>query len=201
MATPQEDHESIARRVGAANLLAIRASTGLSQAQFATAIGLSDRALRRYERGERELPQAARLAIIQVFKIDPLASDQLAAAIGLDGAELSPSATAETGVEESFWVKLRREGLESRERNYSPLGQHLLKARDYAFLSATLYFAAKHIALGLGLPFGFGVNGTDWAFIGAFCVIVLFLFSVVAELPVLKAARHILTGGRGRRAL
>lgn len=80
MATPQEDHESIARRVGAANLQAIRASTGLSQAQFAAAIGLSDRALRRYERGERELPQAARLAIIQVYKIDPLASDQLAAA-------------------------------------------------------------------------------------------------------------------------
>lgn len=152
MATPQEDHESIARRVGAANLQAIRASTGLSQAQFAAAIGLSDRALRRYERGERELPQAARLAIIQVYKIDPLASDQLAAAVGLGDADLSPSATAETAVEESFWVKLRREGLESRERNYSPLAQHLLKARDYAFLSATLYFAAKHVALGLGLP-------------------------------------------------
>ncbi|ETA51209.1 hypothetical protein [Ponticoccus alexandrii] len=102
-------------------------------------------------------------------------------------------------MEEDFWVKLRREGLEFRERNYSPLGQHLLKARDYAFLSATLYFAAKHVALGLGLPFGFGVNGTDWAFIGAFCVIVLFLFSVVAELPVLKAARYFLTSIKGHR--
>mgnify|MGYP001388508068 CR=1 FL=1 len=88
MATPQEDHESIARRVGAANLLAIRASTGLSQAQFAAAIGLSDRALRRYERGERELPQAARLAIIQLFKIDPLGGDQLAAEVGLGDADL-----------------------------------------------------------------------------------------------------------------
>ncbi|MBL3566930.1 helix-turn-helix transcriptional regulator [Rhodovulum sulfidophilum] len=201
MATPQEDHESIARRVGADNLQAIRASTGLSQAQFAAAIGLSDRALRRYERGERELPQAARLAIIQVYKIDPLASDQLAAAVGLGDADLSPGATAETAVEESFWVKLRREGLEFREQNYSPLGQRLLKVRDYAFFSATMYFDAKHVALELGLPFGFVINGTDWAFIGAFCVIALFLFSVVAELPVLKVASHILTGGRGRRAL
>ena len=201
MATPQEDHESIARRVGAANLQAIRASTGLSQAQFAAAIGLSDRALRRYERGERELPQAARLAIIQVYKIDPLASDQLAAAVGLGDAELSPSATADTEVEEDFWVKLRREGLEFREQCYSPLGQRLLKVRDYAFFSAAVYFAAKQVALEFDLPLGFEINGIDWMFIGSFFVIALFLFSVVAELPVLKAARHILTGNRGRRAI
>lgn len=88
MVTPQQDHESIARQIGANSLLAIRASTGLSQTQFAAIIGLSDRALRRYERGERELPQAARLAIIQLFKIDPLGGDQLAAEVGLGDADL-----------------------------------------------------------------------------------------------------------------
>ncbi|GGG69126.1 hypothetical protein GCM10011415_15560 [Salipiger pallidus] len=200
MVTPQEDHESIARRLGAANLLAIRASTGLSQAQFAAAIGLSDRTLRRYERGERELPLAARLAIIQVFKIDPLAGDQLAAAVGLRDADLSLGATAEPGVEESLWVKLRREGLEFRERNYSPLGQLLLKVRTCAFASATLYFAAMQIVLGLELSLGFATNGMIWAFIGAFCVIALFFFSVIGELPLLKVARYLLTGHKGRRA-
>ena len=79
MASSDKHYESIARQIGATNLLALRMSSGMSQSHFATVIGLSDRALRRYERGERELPLTTRLAIIQAFKIDPLASDQLAA--------------------------------------------------------------------------------------------------------------------------
>ena len=200
MVTPQQDHESIARQIGANSLLAIRASTGLSQTQFAAIIGLSDRALRRYERGERELPQAARLAIIQVFKIDPLAGDRLAAALGLGAAELSSGAMTQTGVEEDFWAELRQEVPKLRKQHYSPLGQLLLKARDCAFLSATIYFGAKHVALGLGLPFGFEINGTDWVFLGAFVVIMLLFSSVVAELPVLKGASHLLTMVRRRSA-
>lgn len=197
---PHEDHESIAQRVAAANLLAIRASTGLSQAQFAAAVGFSDRALRRYEHGERQLPQTARLAIIQLFKIDPLSGDQLAAAVGLGDAKLFPGAKAETGVEEGFWVKLRREGLEFREQCYSPLGQRLLKVRDYTFFSAAVYFASKQVALELDLPLGLEINGIDWMFLGSFFVIALFLFSVVGELPLLKVARYLLTGDKARRA-
>ncbi|WP_282052744.1 helix-turn-helix domain-containing protein [Phaeobacter inhibens] len=201
MATPQEDHESIARQIGSANLLDLRASTGLSQAQFAAVIGLSDRALRRYERGERELPQAMRVAIIKAFKIDPLASDQLALELGLGGAKLSPSATTRTGMQGDFWVELKREGQDFREQNYSPLGQLFLKTRDCAYLSATMYFAAKHIALAFDLPFGFEINGIDWVFLGAFLVIVLLFSSVVAELPLLKIVRHLLTSVKDGRAL
>jgi len=79
LASSDKHYESIARQIGATNLLALRMSSGMSQSHFATVIGLSDRALRRYERGERELPLTTRLAIIQAFKIDPLASDQLTA--------------------------------------------------------------------------------------------------------------------------
>tara|TARA_B100001765_G_C19363475_1_gene275776 strand:+ start:92 stop:319 length:228 start_codon:yes stop_codon:yes gene_type:complete len=71
----------------------------------------------------------------------------------------------------------------------------------YAFFSAAVYFTAKQVALELDLPLGIEINGIDWMFLGSFFVIALFLFSVVAELPLLKVARHILTGDRGRRAI
>ncbi|AXT44464.1 hypothetical protein D1821_18450 (plasmid) [Phaeobacter inhibens] len=64
-----------------------------------------------------------------------------------------------------------------------------------------MYFAAKHIALAFDLPFGFEINGIDWVFLGAFLVIVLLFSSVVAELPLLKIVRHLLTSVKDGRAI
>ena len=161
MASSEKHYGSIARQIGAANLLALRMSSGLSQSHFAAAIGLSDRALRRYERGERELPLTIRLAIIHEFKIDPLASDQLAAELGLGTTDLLPGAGEWKTKDESFWKTLRRESQDLRKRNYSPLGQRFLKIRDDAYVCATVYFAATNIAWAFGLPFGFEINGID----------------------------------------
>ncbi|MFP7675812.1 helix-turn-helix domain-containing protein [Marivita sp. S0852] len=198
---PSQDHyKSIARQVGAVNLLALRRSKGMSQSHLATAIGLSDRALRRYERGERELPQAARLAIIKAFKVDPLASNQLAVELGLGDTDVSPAAQSQTTKDEGFWKTMRREGQEFREQHYSPLGQLFLKIRDHAYASATMYFAAENITFSLGIPFGFEINGIDWMFLGAFAVIVLLFSSFVAELPILKVAQHVIRSIRARVA-
>lgn len=199
MAGPDKDHESIARQVGAANLRALRTSTKLSQADFAAIIGLSDRALRRYERGERELPQATRIAIIHSYKIDPLSGHQLAAELGIDNAALFPDERTQTAPE-NFWVALRREGQKFRTQNYSPLGQRLLKVRDYVFLSATLYFTTKQITSAFGLPFGIEIDGIDWMFLGVSVVILALLSSVVAELPVLKIFKQLLWLRQFRRA-
>tara|TARA_R110002049_G_scaffold258601_3_gene434347 strand:- start:903 stop:1424 length:522 start_codon:yes stop_codon:yes gene_type:complete len=170
----------------------------MSQSHFATTIGLSDRALRRYERGERELPQSKRLAIIKVFKVDPLASDQLVAELGFGDTDVSPAAQSQMTKDEGFWKTMRREGQEFREQHYSPLGQLFLKIRDHAYVSATMYFAAENITFSLGIPFGFKINGTDWMFLGAFAVIVLLFSSFVAELPILKVARHVIRSIRTR---
>jgi|TARA_R110002049_G_scaffold235512_4_gene408791 transcriptional regulator with XRE-family HTH domain len=198
LASSDKHYESIAREIGAANLLALRTSTGMSQSHFATVIGLSDRALRRYERGERELPLTTRLAIIQAFKIDPLASNQLAAELGLEAADLSPGTTWRKTRDEGFWRTLRRESQGRRKRNYSPLGQLFLKIRDDVYFCATIYFMMQNIALAFDLPFGFEINGIDWMFLGSFVVVLLLLPSVVAELPILKASQYILRSTKAR---
>lgn len=170
----------------------------MSQSHFATVIGLSDRALRRYERGERELPLTTRLAIIHAFKIDPLASDQLAAELGLEASDLSPGTTWRKTRDEGFWRTLRIVSQGRRKRNYSPLGQLFLKIRDDVYFCATIYFMMQNIALALNLPFGFEINGIDWMFLGSFLVILLLLPSVVAELPVLKASQYLLRSTKAR---
>ncbi|MBQ2262449.1 MAG: helix-turn-helix transcriptional regulator [Loktanella sp.] len=170
----------------------------MSQSHFATVIGLSDRALRRYERGERELPQKTRLAIIHEFKIDPLASDQLAEELGFEAKDLLHDAKGRKAKDKGFWKTLRRESQGLRKRNYSPLGQLFLKIRDEVYFCATMYFMMQNIALALELPFGFEINGIDWMFLGSFVVILLLLPSVVAELPVLKAAQYALRSTRAR---
>lgn len=198
MANSDKHYESIARQIGAANLLALRTSTGMSQPHFATVIGLSDRALRRYERGERELPQRTRLAIIQAFKIDPLASDQLAAELGFAATDLSSRPIGQKTKDGNFWKSLRRESQDFRKRNYSPLGQLFLKIRDEVYFCATIYFMMQNIALAFDLPFGFEINGINWMFLGSFGVILLLLPSVVAELPILKTSQYILRNSKGR---
>ena len=159
---------------------------------------MSDRALRRYERGERELPLTTRLAIIHAFKIDPLASDQLAAELGLAATDLSSRPIRQKTKDGNFWKSLRRESQDLRKRNYSPLGQLFLKIRDEVYLCATIYFMMQNIALAFDLPFGFEVNGVDWMFLGSFLMILVLLPSVVVELPILKASQYILRSTKAR---
>lgn len=159
---------------------------------------MSDRALRRYERGERELPLTTRLAIIHAFKIDPLASDQLAAELGLGATDLLPGTKEWKTKDESFWKTLRRESQDLRKRNYSPLGQRFLRIRDDAYFCATVYFAATNIAWAFGLPFGFEIDGIDWMFLASFALMSLLLPSVVVELPILKASQYVLKRTKAR---
>lgn len=53
-------------------LVAVRATTGLSQAAFAESLGLSLRAYANYERGEREMPVALFRALYEVYGVDPV---------------------------------------------------------------------------------------------------------------------------------
>lgn len=53
-------------------LVAVRATTGLSQAAFAESLGLSLRAYANYERGEREMPVALFRALYEVHGVDPV---------------------------------------------------------------------------------------------------------------------------------
>lgn len=62
-----DENEAFGRR-----LIAVRASTGLSQGAFADALGVSLRAYANYERGEREAPVALHRALFEQFGIDPL---------------------------------------------------------------------------------------------------------------------------------
>ncbi|MFY1713611.1 helix-turn-helix domain-containing protein [Tritonibacter mobilis] len=198
MASSDKHYESIARQIAATNLLALRMSSGMSQSHFAAVIGLSDRALRRYERGERALPLTTRIAIIQAFKIDPLAGDQFAAELGLEATDLSPSTTGRKTRDEGFWKSQRKESQELRKRNYTPLGQVFLKIRDNVNFCAVIYFMMQRLALAFDLPFGFEINGIDWMFLGSFLVILVLLPSVVVELPILKASQYILRSTKAR---
>ena len=58
---------SIAKR-----FLLIRTSHGISQKEFADALGISLRAEQNYERGERALPSEVLLALAKVYDVDPL---------------------------------------------------------------------------------------------------------------------------------
>lgn len=53
-------------------LVAVRASTGLSQGAFADTLGLSLRAYANYERGEREMPVALFRGLYETYGIDPV---------------------------------------------------------------------------------------------------------------------------------
>lgn len=53
-------------------LARVRASTGLSQADFAASLGLSLNTYANYERGARELPSTALRLLAEVHRVDPL---------------------------------------------------------------------------------------------------------------------------------
>lgn len=55
-----------------ARLAAVRATTGLVQADFAAPLGLTARAYANYERGEREVPVALFRALVEKYRIDPV---------------------------------------------------------------------------------------------------------------------------------
>lgn len=55
-----------------AKLARVRASTGMSQADFAGTLGLSLNTYANYERGARELPSTALRLLAEVHRIDPL---------------------------------------------------------------------------------------------------------------------------------
>jgi len=61
-----ESNKDLGRR-----LQAVRATTGLSQGEFAASLGLSLRAYANYERGEREMAVAVFRALFEVHGIDP----------------------------------------------------------------------------------------------------------------------------------
>jgi transcriptional regulator with XRE-family HTH domain len=66
LSTP-EINADIGRR-----LAAVRATTGLIQADFASRLGLTARAYANYERGEREVPVALFRAMVENYNIDPV---------------------------------------------------------------------------------------------------------------------------------
>lgn len=63
----QNENNVIGRRIAA-----VRASSGLSQNEFAESLGLSPRAFANYERGEREMPVALFRKLCESRGIDPL---------------------------------------------------------------------------------------------------------------------------------
>lgn len=63
----QESNVAIGQRIAA-----VRASSGLSQNEFAESLGLSPRAYANYERGEREMPVALFKSLCESYRIDPV---------------------------------------------------------------------------------------------------------------------------------
>ncbi|MEY8829643.1 helix-turn-helix domain-containing protein [Sedimentitalea sp. XS_ASV28] len=109
MGRQNADYERIVREVGAVRLRAIRAEAGQSQAEFAERLGLGVKTYGNYERQQRELPQSARLAIIDQTDMDPLPTEALHAA--LRGIAL-PAPEAQVGLNPNgaaFWANLRAE--------------------------------------------------------------------------------------------
>lgn len=62
-----ESDAAIGRRIAA-----VRATSGLSQNEFAESVGLSPRAYGNYERGEREMPVALFKTLCESYSIDPV---------------------------------------------------------------------------------------------------------------------------------
>lgn len=63
----QESNIAIGQRIAA-----VRASSGLSQSEFADSLELSPRAYANYERGEREMPVALFKSLCESYGIDPV---------------------------------------------------------------------------------------------------------------------------------
>lgn len=63
----QESNIAIGQRIAA-----VRATSGLSQSDFAESLHLSPRAYANYERGEREMPVALFKSLCESYRIDPV---------------------------------------------------------------------------------------------------------------------------------
>jgi transcriptional regulator with XRE-family HTH domain len=194
MAKSKGHYESIAKTLAPERLRALRRKDNLRQVDFAERINLSVKGYANYERGERELPQSARLAILSEFKIDLLPSEALQEA--LESEAVSARTTSQKGNERdpSFWSNLRAECRADREKNYSRPARIMLAARDHLHLAATAYFTLKYLAIRADIPFGIEVNGVDWAFIVSLLLILMFFVSIMSEVPAAKIIRHL----RGR---
>lgn len=192
MSRQNADYERIVREVGAVRLRAIRAEARQSQAEFAERLGLGVRTYGNYERQQRELPQSARLAIIDQTDMDPLPTEALHAA--LRGAAL-PAPEAQRGLNPdsaSFWANLRADNRAFREQFYSRSGRVGLLLRDHLYTAATAYFSLKNLAVMADIPFGIEVNGVDWALLASFVVIMMLFIPVVQDFPATKVVRHLL---------
>ena len=117
------------RKLGAERLQAIRKKARLTQAEFAERIGVSPKGYSNYERGLRELPQSARLAVLEWFGEDPLSTGDLR--VGPSGTT-APRSRQRRGRDRSFWAELRAECRAFRKENFSKPARFMLGARDYA---------------------------------------------------------------------
>lgn len=81
----------------AGRLLALREDLGLSQQQFADALGISLRAAQNYERGVRKLPAETLIEIARRFQIDPLWI--------MDGPEERPRSLSQVGLDQGTLSK------------------------------------------------------------------------------------------------
>ncbi len=84
-----------------ARLARIRQLRKLSQTEFSEKLGLSLRACRNYEQGEREMPVGVLHALFQVFGVDPLWM-----LIGDQEGKYSPIARPDGELLEKIYVKL-----------------------------------------------------------------------------------------------
>lgn len=192
MSRQRADYERIVRTVGAMRLRAIRAQVGQSQAEFAERLNLGVKTYGNYERQQRELPQSARLAIIDQTDMDPLPTEAFHAAlrgvlVPAPATKLVPRANSA-----SFWATLRIECRAFRERSYSNPARVMLFLRDHLYVAATAYFSLKNFAVMADIPFGIEVNGIDWALLASFVVIMMLFIPVISDFPATKVARHVL---------
>ncbi len=183
MTKGKDQYRRMISRAGARMLETIRNETGDSTTVFSLKIGLSDKGYRNYEKGERQLPQAKRLAIIDVTGKDPLPTEVLV-------AELKPETMDQTKL--SFWEQQRGEFKARREENYTRLGQKVLCIRDWISQIASYYVLVENIAYIFDQPFGFEINGIDWLYVISFLSVPLLFMSLLPEMPLIKLALHLL---------
>ena len=192
MSRQHADCERIVREIGATRLRAIRAQAGQSQAEFAERLGLGVKTYGNYERQHRELPQSARLAIIDQTDLDPLPTEALHGALCgflVPAPETKPVPCADGA---SFWATLRAECRAFRKQTYSKPARVMLFLRDHPYVAATVYLSLENLAGMADIPFGIEVSGVDWALLASCVVIMMLSIPVISEFPATKVARHLL---------
>lgn len=192
MSRKHADYARIVRKVGATRLRAIRAELGQSQAEFAGSISLGVKTYGNYERQQRELPQSARVAIMDRTDMDPLPTEALYAALRSVPAPALDAKPVPSADDAPFWPTLRAESRTFREQTYSKPARVMLFLRDYLYVAATAYFSLKNLAVMADIPFGVEVNGVDWVLFASFVVMMMLFIPVISDFPAAKVARHLL---------